>query len=145
MDRLHEGLRHDSTLLAVRMPGNIWCRGKYHQIPQENAQLEDNSYKLWNQVSRGIFQGDSLSPLLFIVAMIPMARVLERMEVGYQFKKGGSRINHLMFMDDLKLFGRGNEEIDALVQIVRIVSGDIRMEFGEMCTCQRPERKSNKD
>ena len=85
-------------------------------------------------IKRGIFQGDSLSPLLFIVAMIPMTRVLERMEVGYQLKKGCSRINHLMFMDDSKLFRRGTKEIDTLVQTVRIFSGDIRMEFGiEKC------------
>ena len=57
MDRLQEGLRQDTTLMADRMPGNIWCRGKHHQIPQEHsAQLEDNSYKLWNQVSRGQHQ-----------------------------------------------------------------------------------------
>ena len=135
MDRLQEGLQHDITLMADRMPGNLWCRGKHHQISQEhNAQLEDNSYKLWNKVSRGqhirgIFQGDSLSPLLFVVAMIPATRVLERMEVGYQLKKGGSRINHLLFMDSIKLSGRGTKDIDTLVQTVRIVSGDIRMEF----------------
>ena len=52
---------------------------------------------------RGIFQRDSLSP---------MTRVLERMEVGYQLKKGGSKINHLVFLDDIKLFGSGTKEID---------------------------------
>ena len=63
-----------------------------------------------------------------------MTRVLEKMEVGYQLKKGGSRINRQKFMDDSKLFGRGTKEIDTLVQTVRIVSGDIRMEFGiEKC------------
>ena len=36
----------------------------------------------------------------------------------------------MMFMDDIKLFRRGNKEIDTLIQKVRIVSGDIRMEFG---------------
>ena len=85
-------------------------------------------------IKRGIFQGDSLSPLLFIVAMIPMTKVLHKIKNGYQLKKGGSRINHLMFMDDIKLFGRSMDEIDTLVQTVRIVSEDIRMEFGiEKC------------
>ena len=93
-------------------------------------------------IRRGIFQGDSLSPQLFIVAMIPMTRVLERMEVGYQLKKGGSRINHLMFMDDINLFRRGTKELDTLVQTVRIVSGDIRMEFGiEKCAFVNVQRR----
>ena len=120
--------------MADRMPGNIWCRGKHHQIPREHsAQLEDNSYKLWSQVSRGQHQKRDL-PRRFTISTalhsrIPVTRILERMEVGYQVKKEGSRINHLMFMDDIKLFGRGTKEIDTLVQTVRIVSGDIRMEF----------------
>ena len=81
------------------------------------------------KIRGGIFQEDSLAPLLCIVAMIPMTRVLERMEVRYQLKKGGSRINHLMFMDDINLLGRGTKEIDTLVRIVGIVLGDIRMKF----------------
>ena len=92
-------------------------------------------------IRRGIFQGDSLSPLLFIVAMIQMTGVLERMEVGYKLKKGGSRINNLMFMDDIKLFGRGTKETDTLLQTVRTVSGVIRMEFGiEKCALDNIQR-----
>ena len=96
IDRLQKGFRHDATLMASRMTGNKQCRGQHHQIPQEhNAQLEDNSYKLWIRLAkvnirRGIFLGDSLSHLLFTVAVISITRVLERMEVGYQLKKGGS-------------------------------------------------------
>ena len=64
------------------------------------------------------------------------------MEAGYQLKKGCGRINHLMFVDNIMVFGRGTKEVDTLVQTVKIVSGDIRMEFGiEMCTCQHPEAK----
>ena len=63
-------------------------------------------------IRTGILQGDSLLPLLFIVTIIPMTRGLKRMDVGYPLKKGGSGINHLMFMDDIKLFGRGTKEID---------------------------------
>ena len=85
-------------------------------------------------IRRGIFQGDSLSPLLFVVAMIPMTKVLQKMDAGYQLKKRGNKINHLMFMDDIKLYGKSIKEIDTLIQTVRIVSGDIRMEFGiEKC------------
>ena len=46
-----------------------------------------------------------------------------------------------MFMDDIKLFRRGTKEIDTLVCIVRIVSGDIRMEFGiKKCTLVNIQR-----
>ena len=92
-------------------------------------------------IGRGIFHRDSLSPLLLLVAMIPMTRVLERIEVWYQLEKGGSRINHQMFMDEIKLFGRGTTEIDTLAQTVRTVSGDIRMESGvEKCALVNIQR-----
>ena len=101
---------------------------------RQYIQAEDN-------IRRGIFQGDSLSLLLFKVAMIPMTTVLERMEVRYQLKKEGSRINHLMLVDDIKPFGRDTKGVDTLVQTVRIVSGDIRMEFGkEKCTLVNIQR-----
>ena len=34
------------------------------------------------------------------------------------------------FMDDLKLFGKNEEQISSLVTTVNICSGDIGMEFG---------------
>lgn len=39
-------------------------------------------------------------------------------------------INHLSFMDDLKLFGKSYENIDLLVQTVHTFSTDIGIEFG---------------
>ncbi|XP_066950850.1 uncharacterized protein [Macrobrachium rosenbergii] len=63
-----------------------------------------------------------------------MTRVLQTIDAGYQHKKGGNRINHLMFMNDIKMYGKSVKETDTLIQTVRIVSGDIRMEFGiEKC------------
>ncbi|XP_066983792.1 uncharacterized protein [Macrobrachium rosenbergii] len=56
------------------------------------------------------------------------------MGAGYQLKKGSNRINHLMFVDDIKPYGKSIKEIDTQIQTVRIVSGDIRMESGiEKC------------
>ena len=86
------------------------------------------------EIRRGIFQGDTLSPLLFVVAMIPLTLLLRREEMGYRFGESGRKINHLLFMDDLKLFGRNREEIESLCTVVHKFSTDIGMEFGmEKC------------
>jgi len=66
-------------------------------------------------IRRGIFQGDSLSPLLFIIAIILLTRMLRQCDTGYQLGDGHSKINHLLFMDDLKLYGRNDREIESLV------------------------------
>ena len=39
-------------------------------------------------------------------------------------------INHLLFMDDLKLYAASKDQLDSLIQSVRIFSWDIRMSFG---------------
>ena len=82
------------------------------------------------QIKRGIFQGDALSPLLFVLSMIPMTKVLNKMTSnGYQLERGVT-INHLMFMDDIKLFGKNERDIETLVQTVASVTRDMKMEFG---------------
>ena len=58
-----------------------------------------------------IFQGDSLSPLLFVLCMVPLSFVLKRSNDGYEWFGSGSKINHLLFMDDLKLFGKSYDQI----------------------------------
>ena len=80
------------------------------------------------RIRRGIFQGDSLSPLLFVICMIPLTCVLRKARVGYMLD--GVKINHSLFMDDLKLFGKNEREVDSLVSTVKKVSEDIGMEFG---------------
>ena len=82
------------------------------------------------KIERGIFQGDSLSPLLFVVAMIPLTLVRRKERMGYRFGSAGRKINHLLFMDDLKLFGQNEEEVSDLCSVVNKFSRNIRMEFG---------------
>ena len=82
------------------------------------------------KIRRGIFQGDSLSPLLFVIAMIPLSKVLNSTGLRYQLEKGGAKINHLLYMDDLKLYGKGSAEIESLTKTVFEYSDDIGMEFG---------------
>ena len=43
-------------------------------------------------------------------------------------------INHLMYMDDFKLFAKNEKEMETLIYAVRMYSQDIGMEFGiEKC------------
>ena len=45
-------------------------------------------------------------------------------------------------MDNLKLYGKNEAEIDSLVQIVRIFSNDVGMEFGiDKCAVLMMERE----
>jgi len=81
-------------------------------------------------IQRGIFQGDSLSPLLFIIAIIPLTCMLRQCDTGHQLGDGHGKISHLLFLDDLKLYGRNDQEIESLVHTVRIFSEDIGMQFG---------------
>ena len=81
-------------------------------------------------IRRGIFQGDSLSPLLFVVCLIPLSLILRKTKGKYQLSKEGESINHLFFMDDLKLYGSDERQIDSLINTVRVFSNDIRMAFG---------------
>lgn len=82
------------------------------------------------RIRRGIFQGDSLSPLLFVLSMIPLTLVLRKTGIGYEWREKQSMINHLLYIDDLKLFGKTENQIDSLINTVYIFSKDIGMEFG---------------
>ena len=69
-------------------------------------------------VNRGIFQGDSLSPLVFAICMIPLSLHLKKVKTSYKWSRKEFKLNHLLFMDDLKLFEKSDDQIDSLVQTV---------------------------
>ena len=52
------------------------------------------------------------------------------MKAGYQFGMQRSSKNHLLFMDDLKLYAKDDKQLDSLVNTVQMFSLDISMEFG---------------
>ena len=86
------------------------------------------------KIQRGIFQGDALSPLLFIIAMMPFNHILRKCTTGYKLSRSQEKINHQMYMDDIKLFAKNERELETLIHAVRIFSQDIEMEFGvEKC------------
>ena len=81
------------------------------------------------EIKRVIFQGDSLSPLMFVLALIPLNLILRKAKTAYEFSVSKDKINHLLFRDDLKLHSRNEKELDSLVQRACVFS-DIGMQFG---------------
>ena len=81
-----------------------------------NTELTAGNQRFGNlKTRRGMLQGDSLSPLLFVLVMIQLTLVLRQTKASYEVKKGGKKINHLLFIDDLRLFTKNDDQIDSLV------------------------------
>ena len=65
------------------------------------------SDKFYGDVSilRGIYQGDSSSPLLFAMALMPLSTILNSTGKGFLIVKDGQTLSHLLYLDDLQVFG----------------------------------------
>ena len=92
---------------------------KMYKISHEVINFVEKTMKTWRvelttaerslaetKIQRGIFQGDALSPLLFIIAMKPLNPILRKYTAGYKLSRSQEKINHLMYMDDIKLFAQ---------------------------------------
>ena len=78
-------------------------------------------------INRGIFQGNSFSPLLFCIALFPLSQHLN--ESNRKYKTFRQVITHLFYMDDLKLFAKNDNDLEDLLTIVKDFSDDKGMEF----------------
>ena len=117
---------------------------KMYKISDEVIYFIDKTMKTWRveltaggrrlaeaKIQRGIFQRDALSPL---IAMMPLNQILRKCTVGYKLSRSKEKVNHLMYMDDIKLLAKNEKELETLIHTVRIYSWDIGMEFGiEKC------------
>ena len=80
-------------------------------------------------IRTGIFQGDSFSPLLFVITLLPLTQILKESGMWYQLENNEAKVNHLLFMDDLRLYGKKVKETDSLIKTVWQSSEDIEMQF----------------
>ena len=81
-----------------------------------------------DNIRGGISQRDSLSCPLFVISVIPLAKILRKVPTDYTLKCE-KKLNHLLFMDDLKINGKNESEVNALVSTVELFSTDIGMAF----------------
>ncbi|KAF7682506.1 Retrovirus-related Pol polyprotein from type-2 retrotransposable element R2DM [Astathelohania contejeani] len=70
------------------------------------------------RVKKGILQGDSLSPLLFVLCIDPLSRRLNERypNVSIHAEKISHATNHLLFIDDLKLLATNSTVMGNMVK-----------------------------
>ena len=54
---------------------------------------------------------------------------LKKVDASYKWGKKEYKVNHLLFMDDLKLFSKNEEQMNTIVRTVYVFSTNITMEF----------------
>ena len=75
--------------------------------------------------------------------MIPLNYILRKCAARYKHSRSQEKINHQMYMDDIKLFAKNEKELETLIHAVRIYSQDIGLEFG-IKKCAMLVKKSDK-
>lgn len=85
---------------------------------------------LWNgkrlpsfSPTRGLRQGDPLSPYLFVLCMEKLSLAIQKeVEIGnwlpFRFPKGGPPVSHLLFADDVLLFTKARSSQARLVATI---------------------------
>jgi hypothetical protein len=81
----------------------------------ENELIETEDIKIQCR----ILQGDSLSPLLFCICLVPLAEQLNRLNTEYEEHISKTKSSHLHYIDDLKLIAKSEEELRKQVERVK--------------------------
>ncbi len=99
----HQWLK--KMLKAIRAPKNV-RKAVESLIPYWRTNLEvlteDGIRNIPINLKRGLFQGDSLSPLLFCLCVAPLSQELKT-NAGFRSEFLAEPVTHLMFIDDLKV------------------------------------------
>ena len=144
-----DSVPHSWLLETLRIykinPTIIHCIGCLMNYWKTTLQVREGNKNVTSQpihIQRGICQGDSLSPLLFCLALNPLSLLLKRSEYGYKLKTSDPyRISHCFYMDDLKLYANTKQRLKSLIQIVETFTIDIQMKFGiDKCRTQNVSR-----
>lgn len=111
----------------LRMTMKTW-RTAIH-LNTNHEQIEIKNIK----ITRGIFQGDSLSALWFCLCLNPLSNILNNTTYGFKIKHQNTpqhTINHLLYMDDIKIFASNKTQMQSLLRITEQFTQDTCMEFG---------------
>ena len=66
----------------------------------------------------------------YFLCLLPLTYILRDAALGYHFASNRKKVNHLLFMHELKLSGSNEKSLESLIQTVLVFINDIGMEFG---------------
>ncbi len=103
-------------------------RVKY-EVKNIRGMIEHSNYL---RIQFGVLQGDSFSPLLFCLAMVPITRALNNTKCDYKTASGKLNkmqltLSHQFYMDDLKLYADSEKSLKMLLRTVETISSAISM------------------
>ena len=75
-----------------------------------------------------------------MIITLPLTLVLKKMNAGYKLLKNMTSIDHPLFMDHPKVYGSNRDQLESLLQIVRIFPEDNQLSF-ELNKCAVLEMK----
>lgn len=81
------------------------------------------------QLKNGVFQGDSMSPLLFCLAIAPLSDAINARLETYR-TSSGLEISHMFYMDDLKLYTESAEHLKGFLQEFHELAARIGLKLG---------------
>ena len=88
-----------------------------------------NAVTTHSDMKRNIPRGLSFA-IILCNAIIPLTNELNRAACGYQIHGTERKISHLLYMDELKLLGRNENELKNEMKNVQTISKDMNMNFG---------------
>ena len=120
---------------------------KVYKISDEVINCIEKTMKTWKveliagernlteaKIQRGIFLGDAISTVIFIIAMIPLNYILRKCTAGYKLSRSWEKIVHLCRSMTSNYLQKMKKELETLIHTFKIYRQNIEMEFSiEKC------------
>ena len=125
MKSLHLAKLPEDLIRATENLTSQWCT-VLHLKWEEEVIVSDIIY-----FSKGIFQGDCLSVLLFILSVNPLSFLLHKLKGYVCGKHKNYNVTHNVFVDDIKLYASSIKTAKKQLDLVTAFSKDTGMTFGD--------------
>ena len=127
--------QYGPTKLDNRLSQNVKDIRRSHEVYREFlGKLESETDTMRKKfvkvkIHRGIFQGNALSSLIFVLAMLQLKHIFRKCTGGYKFHKSGEK-NQPSNIHERHKTAKNYKDLVTLIQTARMYSEDIEMEFG---------------